>query len=301
MLPTPDHLAEVPAVLWLWGAVLLLVASGLGLVVGIWHERGAPRRAVDDARKSLSKLIALASQRMESARDACGLLEQTARLDLTDSHVAVLERLRSEFTTSLERVFERRTAEAEARRLKNPPEPFALEWIRLPADEHGFPTREAFDQNLAAMLAAGRRAERTSALVLVKVDRIDTLQSRFGAAAAERLTQKLGSVLCRAIRDDDLVCRTASDVFGVLLPQVESEDGHRLAEAVRSSVRHHHFRLEESGEEILVTANFGYAACDPFDNPDLVLDRAGDALASSMKRGRNQLHMHDGRMVALMS
>lgn len=301
MLPTADQLATLPAVLWLWAAVSLLVASGLGLAVGVWHERAAPRRAVNDARKSLSKLIDLATQRMESARDACGLLEQTHRLDMTDSHVALLERLRSEFTQSLDRVLERRTAEVEARRMKTPLEPFTLEWVRLPADEAGFPTQEAFDQNLAAMLAAGRRAECSSALLLVKVDRVDALQSRFGAAGAERLTQKLGSVLCRAIRDEDLVCRTGSDVFGLLLPQVESEEGHRLAEAVRCSVREHHFRLEESGEEILVTANFGYAACDSYDNPDLVLNRAGDALARSMKRGRNQLHAHDGRMVAVLS
>jgi diguanylate cyclase (GGDEF)-like protein len=301
MLPTLDHLAEVPAVVWLWGAVLLFVASGLGLAMGVWHERGAPRRAVNDARRSLSKLIALTTQRMESARDTCGLLEQTSRLDLSDSQVEMLERLRGEFTQSIGRVFERRAAEAELRRLKSPREPFTLEWIRLPADEAGFPTNEAFDQSLAAMLAAGRRAECSSALLLVKVDRVDALQQRFGATAAERLTQKLGGVLSRALRDDDLVCRTGDDTFAVLIPQVESEEGHRLAEAVRSTVRQHHFRLEESGEEILVTANFGYAACDPFDNADLVLNRAGDALARSMKRGRNQLHTHDGRMVAVVS
>lgn len=298
LVPTPNQLSDVPPLLWLWSAALLFCAATLGMVAGIWYERGATARALKAAKESLSELIALAARRIESAHEACGLLEEAGRLAMTDDEAGRLERLQAQLTDRVSRVLERRTTAAtKATAPKRPPEPFQLEWVCEPACSSGFPSREAFDLSLLAMLAAGRRAEVSSALLLVKIDRLDGLVSRFGDAGAERLAQKLGGVLCRAIRDEDLVCRTAEDAFAVLLPNVSGEDGRRLAEAVRSSVRQYHFRLDESGEEILVTANFGYAGCDPFDNAELVLNRAGDALARSVKRGRNQLHLHDGRHV----
>jgi GGDEF domain-containing protein len=87
--------------------------------------------------------------------------------------------------------------------------------------------------------------------------------------------------------------------FAVLLPSVAPLAGARVAEALRSAVRQHRFRANETGPEIVVTASFGYAACLPGDPPSLVLDRAGAALAKSQACGRNQLHAHDGLHQAL--
>ena len=71
----------------------------------------------------------------------------------------------------------------------------------------------------------------------------------------------------------------------------------RLAQTICDTVRHYHFRLEESGPEVLVTASFGLTQCRPGDNADLILNRVENALAKSQRRGRNQLHLHNGDLL----
>jgi PleD family two-component response regulator len=43
---------------------------------------------------------------------------------------------------------------------------------------------------------------------------------------------------------------------------------------------------------VLVTASFGFTECPPHDSAEAALARAGDALAQSTRRGRNQLHVY---------
>jgi diguanylate cyclase (GGDEF)-like protein len=107
----------------------------------------------------------------------------------------------------------------------------------------------------------------------------------------------VAAVIARAVREQDLVCRLTEDSFGILFPSVDGDAGQKLAQAVRNSIRFHTFRLHDIGPEVLVTASFGYTACTPKDRAETVLSQAGDALARSSHRGRNQLHLADGASV----
>ena len=80
----------------------------------------------------------------------------------------------------------------------------------------------------------------------------------------------------------------------VLMPAVDPQTGGELAGTIRDRVRGYQFRVDETGQEVLVTASFGYTRLFPADTAELALNRAGSALAKSLGRGRNQLHVHDG-------
>jgi two-component system, cell cycle response regulator len=144
------------------------------------------------------------------------------------------------------------------------------------------------------LLKAGAENGGRSGLLLVRVDKLDQLKARFGHGGAGHFLQKMAGVLVRAIREPDLVCRFSEDTFAVLVPCIEADAARRLADAIRNAVRHHTFRLNADGPEVLVTASFGCTCCLPDDAPDLALDRVADALSRSQRRGRNQLHFHDG-------
>ncbi len=45
--------------------------------------------------------------------------------------------------------------------------------------------------------------------------------------------------------------------------------GMKIAEKIRETVRNYHFRVDDNGPEVLVTASFGYANCGPGDSADL--------------------------------
>jgi hypothetical protein len=48
---------------------------------------------------------------------------------------------------------------------------------------------------------------------------------------------------------------------------------------------------------VILNSHFGYTDCLPHENEDLILNRAGNALARSQSRGKNQMHAHDGEQM----
>ncbi len=176
-------------------------------------------------------------------------------------------------------------------------EEFKINWLMHPVDRAtDLPDRAAFEANLGALLAASGAARCESSLLLVRVDKLAGLISRFGQSNAEKLMKRLAGVVCRAVRDEDLVCCCNSETLAILFPKLDLEcgAGTRLGSVVRDSVRNYHFRVDETGPEVMLTASFGCTPCRPDENVELVLNRAFDAISKSQRLGRNQMHVHDG-------
>jgi len=168
-----------------------------------------------------------------------------------------------------------------------------LNWDLSPESETtGLPNRTAFDENLRKMLDVGEQQDAQSGLLLIKIEKFTQLIRRLGKDA-QILQWKMARVLCRSLRESDVVCQFNDDAFAVLLPGVSDKLGSQLAQAIRDSIRFHRFRVSESDDEILLTASFGLTFCRPLEPVDLLLNRAGDALAKSMRRGRNRLTIQE--------
>lgn len=299
------QLSSVPTEFWVWGFGTLLLSAGLGFVAGSSYARVSVDRAAKKARKELVSLYNLVLQTLESAQDACSVLEKFPQLSLSAEQTdqldgrrhGLLETISRIVTQQRERIVQQKEKAAAARAKQ---EQSTLVWVQAPVDSStGLPAREAFDANLAQLLEHGAIREIESGLLLVKLDKADQLRARFGASGVEGFLKKMATVIIRSIRDADIVCRFSPDEFGVLLPDIDDETGRRIAHAIRNLIRNYHFRLEDNGPEVLVTASFGYSRCRPHDHQGLALDRAVDALSKSAHRGRNQLHVHDGEAVML--
>ena len=291
---------NVPAVVWLLSGLATVVAGGVGFAGGIYYERHAVQRAVRRAKASLSGLFGMVLEKMESTQEACQLLEQFPSLTLSLDQTEQLDQVQRELLSKVtgivdnqrEELAQREQAKAEARLT---PEEFAAVWKRSPEDPvFGLPDRAAFDENVTLLLEHAAAGEFESGLLLIRADKLDQLSDRLGTVGCQKLLQKMSGLICRAIRDEDLLCRFSADTFAVMMPQVDSSNGRNLAHAIRDTIRSHRFRFEESGPEVLMTASFGYTTLVPNDNPDVALNRASNALCKSQRRGRNQLHLHDG-------
>ena len=291
--------ATVPQGFWLWAAIALLLTAALGFASGVCYARLSVQWAFRRAKTRLSNLYTMVIDTVQTAQEACSLLDKFPNALLTLEQTERLDKRQNLLLDTLGSIVGKqrdflKTSDSEAVDKPNPDE-VAIEWLRSPEDTTTcVPDRSAFDSNLAMLLELGSQTQLKSGLLLIKIDKLDQLEARFGAGSSGRFLQKMAKVVCLAIRDEDLVCRFSADTFGVMIPGVDDEMGRRLVLAVRNTVRDHHFRLDESGPKVLVTASFGYTTCQPYDNVDLALNRAGDALAKSQLRGRNQLHVHDG-------
>lgn len=290
-----SNLGDVPFGLWIVWTSSLAIALAVGFSAGLLFEKLAVARSFRRASREASRLIQLVTESLDRALRACSLLEKFPNATLSSEQSARLDKQRGGLLDSVSRILSKVRPEA----ITSRPEPkragFQMDWIRAPEDAVlGIPDRAAFDANLAALLVKGAEAQAESGLLLAKIDRFDQLCARFGADGAQQLLRKATVVICKCMRDVDIVCRFSNDTAAVLMPDIDQETGRELASRIFTQIRNHVFRLVESGPEVLVTASFGYTRCLPLDHPDLVLNRAGNALARSQKVGRNQLHLLDG-------
>jgi diguanylate cyclase (GGDEF)-like protein len=284
---------------WLGGIGILFVAAASGFCAGYYCARLNDRRAYERARAGVAQLFQTMLQTLDTARELCGLLEKIPEKFLKPEQTAQLEKRRGGLLEGLTRIISRHAPPATSASAEQSPPPtaqeFAIDWLMHPVDPAtDLPDRAAFEANLAALLAATRNANCESSLLLVRVDKLPGLVSRFGRPSTEKLIRRLAGVVCRAVRDEDLVCRCNGETLGILFPKLDLEGATRLGRAVRDSVRNQHFRVDETGPDVLLTASFGCTPCRPAENVELILNRAFDALSKSQRVGRNQLHVHDG-------
>lgn len=293
---------SIPALLWYWFAFAVAIASGFGFLAGYLSAQYNEKRAYVRARSGLDQLFATVLSMLVESRKACALLEKYPEQALAPIQTERLEKERTGLLEAITRLIQRnrpQPASAEEGAAPPPaPEKTKINWLLNPADPvTGLPAKSAFESNLASLLELGRKSQESSSLLLVRIDKLDALRQRFGGGA-DKLVKKLTGVACRALRDEDLVGQYSADMLGVLLPGLDLEEGAKLAKSVRDSIRNYHFRIDEEGPEVLLTASFGFTPCLPTDNIELVLNRAVDALSKSQRLGRNHLHIHDGETVA---
>jgi diguanylate cyclase (GGDEF)-like protein len=299
LLPFELETHTTPTLFWAWAVATLLLAAGLGFLAGTSYANRSADRGFRKALRAISSLYALALDSLDKAQHLSSLLEHFPGAALTADEVDRLDSKRGSLVETVGRLItKQREGMAKQLEARLKPKPQPIEWKRTSLDPAtNAPDRSMFNTNLRSMLEAGTQTDLSSGLLLVTIDRREQLKARFGIKGADDFDKGVAAVIARAIREQDLVCRLTEDSFGVLFPSVDAEAGRRLAQAVRNSVRFHTFRLNDIGPEVLVTASFGYAACAPRDNADTVLARAGDALARSIRRGRNQLHVAEGESV----
>lgn len=291
--------AAISGDLWVWAGITLFMTAVLGFAAGVCYARMSVKWAFRRAQTHLSNLYVMVLNTLETAQEACSLLEKFPNLLLTPEQTEQLDAKQTRLLDTVANIIVGQKELAQPAVVDEGPkfqlEDFTVEWTRSPEDfSAGVPDRTAFDASLCSLLELVSQTEVDSALLLIRVDKLDHLKVRFGTKGTDQFMRKMASVICLAIRDKDLVCRFSGDTFAVLMPGVQKENGVKLAQAIRDTVRNHHFRLEESGPEVLVTASFGHTPLHPEDNADLVLNRAGNALSKSQRRGRNQLHVFDG-------
>ncbi len=288
---------------WLWcgGTAVVLFALAGGFFAGLLSAPLLQDWAIRRAAGDLHQMFELVTEQLDRAQRMCAELATMPNCLLSAPEWQRLERLQRGFQSSFERISRAcgmlpvQPAEREQPKVHD----FHVAWVKTPIEIHsGLPNHLAYEANLSTMLEQGKTADLESGLLLVRMDKADGLRRRLGAEGVEKLIGRMSSMIVRAARDQDLLCRVNGDTLGLLCPALPMLSGTKVAEKIRDTIRNARFRVDENGPEVLVTASFGYAACQPGETTDIVRDRALDGLNRSAALGRNQLHVHDGLMRA---
>jgi diguanylate cyclase (GGDEF)-like protein len=284
--------------IWWIALAAVCLASGLGFVAGFQCARLRDRQAYQRARQGVARLYQTMVESIDATRELCTLLEREPGSFLKPEQVDRLEKRRIGLLEAIGRLVQRHTSVPEPVQAESaavPAFPESIEWVMDPADSAtGLPDRPAFDANLNRLLELSRETRTSCALLLIRIDRMSGLVTRVGQGQAVKLLRRLAAVVCRGVRDQDLICKCSPDTIGVLLPKTEEETAAGIGRIVRDAVRGQQFRIEDTGQEILLTASFGLTTFRTGDSSESVLNRTFDALAKSQRLGRNQLHVHNG-------
>jgi diguanylate cyclase (GGDEF)-like protein len=150
----------------------------------------------------------------------------------------------------------------------------------------GVGNRLALDEAVARLLDQGDRLRPIRfAMVLFDIDHFKSYNDEHGHLAGDAALGRLGEVLRRVTRNDDLAFRYGGEEFLLLLPEVDLTGAIAIAERVRDAVAADGRGLPP------FTVSGGVALCDPADgrDPEPLLRRADAALYLAKRAGRNRI------------
>lgn len=274
---------------------IIAVAAAVGFTAGILFERSSAQRALQNARKSISRMYSVTNDSLKRAEFACTAIEEMREINLSPKQRDQLLERRRDLGQSLQRIFERArilpSGLGGSRRAK----PQQLSWVKEPADGTvGLPDSATLEANVECLINSCTQTGLQGCVGLVSIDRLDRIEARFGEARSAEVRQRVAELIGSELTDADFRCVADENTFAVLIPQNTADESVK-AEAIRHAIRTHHFRIEGTGSEVLVTASSGFAICSGTESVAMLLTRCTEAIERSRSRGRNQLTIHDGQ------
>ena len=150
----------------------------------------------------------------------------------------------------------------------------------------GLANRLVFEQRMTLICAQQTQGGTPTCLLVLDIDHFKLINDRFGHAAGDRALRIVAEQLKAQLRPDDLLARFGGEEFVVVLPDAGAEDGHAMAEALRTCIEGIGFRGQQ--QPVRITLSCGITSLQVDDTPDTAFDRADRALYRAKHGGRNR-------------
>ena len=161
----------------------------------------------------------------------------------------------------------------------------------------GLPNRSQFNEHLEQALAAARRHQLNTLVVLVNIDRFRFINDTLGQAAGDQVLVTMAQRFGALVREGDSVARLSGNEFGLLVCGLASvEDGIPLAKRLQEAIA----QPLELGDRTLVLAGSIGVSVAPRDGdaPEALLQAADVALIRAKEGGGNGSHFYSPHMNA---
>jgi diguanylate cyclase (GGDEF)-like protein len=157
----------------------------------------------------------------------------------------------------------------------------------------GLPDRRSFDEATeAALLRCADPAKGSFSVFTLDLDDFKSVNERYGARAGDRLLVAAAARLRSVLRGKDIVARTGSDEFAVLIlhPKDDGTIAHEVGERI---VRAFDEPLLVDGTVYLIGASVGLATGAGHTTVEALLRDAGFAMYRAKDEGRSRLVTFD--------
>ena len=150
----------------------------------------------------------------------------------------------------------------------------------------GLRNQRAMDDLLPREIRLARRVEEPLAAILISVDYLESISEHHGSQVGEQAWHSVAETLAGRLRESDLIFRTESDEFCILLSQTNLDGALVLAERLRQEVDR---CVSYDNVQFVLTASAGVTELSITDDAHSLVSRATDALTLARTAGRNQV------------
>jgi diguanylate cyclase (GGDEF)-like protein len=149
--------------------------------------------------------------------------------------------------------------------------------------------RAAILEILQRELARSDREGRPLCLSMVDIDHFKSINDSFGHSAGDAVLRDIIKRLCSAMRPYDSIGRYGGEEFLIVAPGCDLSHSLTLAERLRESIAHEHFRADS--HTIPVTVSLGLTVCEDKGSADSLIRAADEALYRAKRAGRNRIEV----------
>ena len=103
-------------------------------------------------------------------------------------------------------------------------------------DLTGLHNLRSFEVHLAAIVRASRREHAPMALLVLDVDRLKSLNDKYGHLTGAEAVRAVGQIIGKQLPLRAVACRYGGDEFAIAIPRCTASQGHRVAEELRIAV-----------------------------------------------------------------
>lgn len=151
----------------------------------------------------------------------------------------------------------------------------------------GLRNRRWMDDAFARQIERSSRTAQPSSILLIEIDHFATLHADHGPVVADAVLCRTANVLVAALRPQDLVARSGSAQFAVLLPGLDAPASIAVAERLRRTVEARRPGTDEA-DLLMVTVSIGRTPRRPFEALPALVRRAEAALQRAQESGCNR-------------
>ena len=142
----------------------------------------------------------------------------------------------------------------------------------------GMPNRRHLERYVGELLEHGG----SGAIAVVDVDRFKAVNTAHGHLAGDSVLRRVAAILTRTLRAADFAARFGGDEFVVVMPGLDPDAGHALADRLAAAVASHNWDQVAPGHRITVTV--GLSRLQPGTSFDQAFGRADQAMLDTKPR-----------------
>lgn len=153
----------------------------------------------------------------------------------------------------------------------------------------GVYNRQQFEQLMRNEILMSHRHHDINSLLVIDIDHFRFINDKYGYSCGDQVLVNVSRILLENLRSTDFLCRIGREEFAIFCKRADRFTSMQIAEKLRELVQSRAAYCD--GEDISVTISAGVVTIpadnEMLDRPDIIYQRADEAVYESKRRGRN--------------